>query len=244
MANVALTVQYKGKHYCGFQRQPDVLSVQEVLEEALSKTFKENISVVASGRTDAGVHALGQVVNFHVETTIDIGNMPKVINYHLPRDISIVDAKFVDENFSARFDAKSKVYKYVIYNNKNRSGVYDEFSFNFPHKLDIELMKSGVMGIIGTHDFTSFMGRDSVVKDGIRTIYSIDIQRCGDFVEITFHGKSFLRNMIRIIVGSLCDIGRGKLPVDFLENSLIHKDRSKAGFTAPAQGLFLIEVRY
>ena len=244
MANIALIVQYKGKHYCGFQRQPDVLSIQEVLEEALIKTFKEKISVVASGRTDAGVHALGQVINFHVETTVDIGNMPKVINYHLPRDISIVDAKFVGENFSARFDAKSKIYKYVIYNHKNRSAIYEDFSFNFPHKLYIELMKQGVVGIIGTHDFTSFMGRDSVVKDGIRTIYSIDIERCGDFVEITFHGKSFLRNMIRIIAGSLCDIGRGKLPVDFLESSLIQKDRSKAGFTAPAQGLFLIEVKY
>lgn len=244
MANIALTVQYKGKHYCGFQRQPNVLSVQEVLEDALTKTLKKEISVVAAGRTDAGVHAYGQVVNFYADTTIDIGNMPKVINYHLPEDISIVEAKYVDEDFSARFDAKSKIYKYVIYNNKNRSAIYEDYSFNFPHKLDIELMKKAVVGIIGTHDFTSFMGRDSVVKDGIRTIYSIEISRNGDFVEILFHGKSFLRNMIRIIAGTLCDIGRGKLPVEFLQDSLLEKDRSKAGFTAPAKGLFLVEVRY
>lgn len=244
MANIALTIQYKGKHYFGFQRQPNVITVQEVLEEALSKTFKKEISVVAAGRTDAGVHALGQVVNFHVETTVDIGNMPKVINYHLPSDISVVNGKIVEDDFSARFCAKSKIYKYVIYNNRNRSAIYEDFSFNFPHKLDIELMKKAVVGIIGTHDFTSFMGRDSVVKDGIRTIYSIDIKRCGDFVEITFHGKSFLRNMLRIISGTLCDIGRQKLPVEFLEDSLKEKDRAKAGFTAPAKGLFLMEVKY
>lgn len=244
MANIALRVQYKGKHYCGFQWQPDLPTVQQVLEEALTKTFKKEITIVAAGRTDAGVHALGQVVNFYADTTIDIGNMPKVINYHLPDDVSIVDAKFVEEGFSARFDAKSKVYKYVIYNHRNRAAVYDDYSYKFPHKLDIELMQKATEGIIGTHDFTSFMGRDSIVKDGIRTIYSIDVERKGDFVEITFHGKSFLRNMIRIIAGTLCDIGRGKLPVDFLSDSLDHKDRSKAGFTAPAKGLFLVEVKY
>lgn len=244
MANILLKVEYNGKNYCGFQIQPNVLTIQELLEEALEKTFKEKIEIVGAGRTDAGVHALGQVINFHTETSVDIGNMPKVINYHLPEDISIVGAKFVSEDFSARFDAKSKIYKYVIYNNRYRSAIYGDFSYNFPHKLDEEKMQEAAKCLIGTHDFTSFMGRDSVVKDCIRTIYSIDIVRNGDFVEITFHGKSFLRNMIRIIAGSLCDIGRGKLPVEFLEKSLKEKDRTKAGFTAPPCGLFLVEVRY
>lgn len=244
MKNIALTVEYIGTNYCGFQIQPNVLTVQEVLEKALEKTFKEKIEITAAGRTDAKVHAFGQVINFKVDTTVDIGNMPKVINYHLPKDISIVDAKMKEDNFSARFSAKAKIYKYCIYNNKYRSAIYGDFAYNFPHKLDIEKMKRASQCLIGTHDFTSFMGRDSEVKDAIRTIYSIDIKREGDFVEIEFYGKSFLRNMIRIIVGSLCDIGREKLPEDFLEKSLKEKDRSKAGYTAPAQGLFLMEVKY
>lgn len=244
MTNIALTVQYKGKAYAGFQRQPDVVTVEEVLEDALEATFHKKIDLVAAGRTDAGVHALGQVVSFKVDTTIDIGNMPKVINFHLPEDISIVGAKIVDEDFSARFSSKSKIYKYVIYNSRYRSAIYGDFSYCFPHQLDLERMQEAVKCLIGTHDFESFMGRDSIVKDCIRTIYSVDIERKGDFVELTFHGKSFLRNMIRIIVGSLCDIGRGKLPTDFLEKSLLEKNRAKAGYTAPACGLFLLEVRY
>lgn len=244
MRNVSLTVEYVGKNYSGFQIQPNVLTVQEVLETALKKTFNKEIEITAAGRTDAGVHAFGQVINFFVDTTMDIGNMPKVININLPDDVSIVDAKFVDDNFSARYSAKSKVYKYVIYNNKYRSAIHGDFSYNFPHELDIEKMKKASECLIGTHDFTSFMGRDSNVKDAIRTIYSVEITRDGDFVEIVFHGKAFLRNMIRIIVGTLCDIGRGKLEVEFLENSIKEKNRAKAGYTAPANGLFLMKVNY
>lgn len=244
MKNIALTVEYIGTKYCGFQIQPNVLTVQEALENALEKTFKEKIEITAAGRTDAKVHSFGQVINFKTKTTVDIGNMPKVINYHLPEDISIIDAKIVKEDFSARFSAKAKIYKYIIYNNRYRSAIYGNFAYNFPHELNIEKMKKASECLIGTHDFTSFMGRDSKVKDAIRTIYSIDIKKDGDFVEIVFYGKAFLRNMIRIIVGSLCDIGRGKVPVDFLEKSLEEKDRSKAGYTAPAQGLYLMKVEY
>lgn len=244
MAKIKATLHYLGTNYNGFQIQPDKKTIQGEVELALEKTFKEKIKVVAAGRTDRGVHALGQVISFDVDTTIDIGNFPRVVNYYLPDDISIIKSEFVEEDFSARFSAKSKVYKYIIYNYKNRSGLYGNLAFNYPHKLDINRMREAVKPIIGTHDFRSFMGRDSVVKDSIRTIYSIDINRSGDFIEIDFHGKSFLRNMIRIIAGSLCDIGRGKLDIDFLEKSLEKKDRKMAGFTAPAAGLYLMEVRY
>lgn len=244
MKNIALTVQYKGKNYSGFQIQPRDNSIQEELEHALTKTCKETIKVVAAGRTDQGVHALGQVVSFYTNSTIDIGNFPKVVNFHLPEDISVVDAKYVDEKFSARFSAKSKVYRYVVYNNRYRSAIHGEFSFNYPHHIDVDRMKEAVKPIIGTHDFTSFMGRKSIVKDAIRTIYSIDIERQGDFIEITFHGKSFLKNMIRIIVGSLVEIGRGRRSIHFLEEAMKREKRGTAGFTAPSCGLFLIEVRY
>lgn len=244
MKNLALTVQYKGTNYSGFQIQPKDNSVQEELEKALTKTCKENIKLVAAGRTDQGVHALGQVINFHTKSTIDIGNFPKVVNYHLPSDISVVGARYVDEKFSARFSAKSKVYRYVVYNHRYRSAIHGEFSFNYPHPVDIERMREAVKPLIGTHDFTSFMGRKSIVKDAIRTIYSIDIERNGDFIEIIFHGKSFLKNMIRIIVGSLLEIGRGRRNINFLEMAMLREKRGTAGFTAPSSGLFLMEVRY
>lgn len=245
MTNIALKVSYKGKAYAGFQIQPDQVTVQGVLEDVLSKTFKEEIKVVAAGRTDAGVHALGQVINFQVaKCHIDIGNLPKVLNYKLPEDISIIGAAYVDENFSARFSAGSKIYKYVIYNNRYRSAIYGDYSFCFPHYLDVDKMREAAKAIVGTHDFQSFMGRYAQVKDAIRTVYAVDIKREGDFVELVFHGKSFLKNMIRILVGSLCDIGRGKLAVDFIDQAIEAKDRTKAGFTAPACGLFLMEVLY
>ncbi|WP_202903548.1 tRNA pseudouridine(38-40) synthase TruA [Neofamilia massiliensis] len=245
MINIALKVSYKGKAYAGFQIQPDQETIQGVLEDVLSQTFKEEVKVVAAGRTDAGVHALGQVINFQVtKCHIDIGNLPKVLNYKLPEDISIIGAAFVDENFSARFSAQSKIYKYVIYNNRYRSALYGDYSFCFPHYLDVDKMREAAKAIVGTHDFQSFMGRYAQVKDSIRTIYSVDIKRKGDFVEIVFHGQAFLKNMIRILVGSLCDIGRAKLAVDFIEQAIKAKDRTKAGFTAPACGLFLMEVIY
>lgn len=244
MAKIKSIVHYNGSRYKGFQIQPNQITIQGEIEKALEKTFHKKIKIVAAGRTDRGVHSLGQVISFDVDTTIDIGNLPRVINYHLPEDISIMESEYVDDDFSARFSAKSKVYKYLIYNYKYESGFYDSLSYNYPHYLDIERMKKAVEPIIGTFDFSSFMGRDSNVKDAIRTIYSIDIKRDGRFVEITFHGKSFLRNMIRIIVGSLCDIGRGKLETDFLKESLEKKDRKMAGYTAPPSGLYLMEVRY
>lgn len=245
MVNIALKVSYKGTAYAGFQIQPDQVTVQEVLEDALSKTFKEDIKLVAAGRTDAGVHALGQVINFQVEDLkIDIGNLPKVLNYQLPGDISVVGAAIVDEDFSARFSAESKIYKYVIYNNRYRSAIFGDYSFCFPHHLDEERMRKAAGDIVGTHDFQSFMGRYAQVKDSIRTVYSVGVERKGDFIEVTFHGQAFVKNMIRILVGSLCDIGRGRLPVDFIKNAIDEKDRTKAGFTAPACGLFLMEVLY
>ncbi|MDO5027751.1 MAG: tRNA pseudouridine(38-40) synthase TruA [Bacillota bacterium] len=245
MINIGLKVSYKGKAYAGFQIQPDQPTIQGFLEAALGKIFDQEIKIVGAGRTDAGVHAYGQVINFFVDQCkIDIGNLPKLVNAYLPEDISVVGAAFVDQDFSARFSAQSKIYKYVIYNNRYRSAIYGDFSFCFPHHLDIDLMRQAAQSIVGCHDFHSFMGRYADVKDSIRTVYSVDINRQGDFVELVFHGKGFLKNMIRILVGSLCDIGRGKLPVDFIERALEAKDRTKAGFTAPACGLFLMEVKY
>ncbi len=244
MDNIALEVEYIGKNYSGFQKQPDVPTIEGELEKALYKTFNNDIKLVYAGRTDAGVHAFGQVISFYADNKIDIGNLPKVLNYHLPEDISISSAKVVPYDFHARFSAKSKVYRYIIYNNRYRSAIYGDFSYCYPHKLDENLMNEALKYIIGEHDFTSFMGRDSEVKDAIREVYSASVKRDGDFLYIDFHGKAFLRNMIRIIVGSLCDIGRGKLPIDFLKKAMDEKRRDASGYTAPASGLYLMEVKY
>lgn len=244
MKNIVLKVQYDGTNFSGFQIQPNLRTIQGELEKALTKTCKEEIKIVAAGRTDVGVHALGQVINFKSNTEIDIGNFPKVVNYNLPEDISVVGAKYASENFSARFDAKAKIYRYFIYNSRYRSAVYGKYSFNYPHKLSLERMKEASEILIGTHDFTSFMGRDSDVKDAIRTLYDIKIKQNGKFFVLDFYGKSFLRNMIRIMVGSLVEIGRGKKDIDFLKNALEEKKRESAGYTAPSCGLFLMKVIY
>lgn len=244
MKNIVLKVEYDGTNYAGFQIQPKLKTIQGELEKAISKTLRQEIKIVAAGRTDVGVHALGQVINFKCNTDIDIGNLPKVVNYNLPDDISVVGAKYERENFSARFDAKAKVYRYYIYNSRYRSAIYNKYSFNYPHKLNLKRMKDASKILIGTHDFTSFMGRDSDVKDAIRTLYEINIEQNGDFFILDFYGKSFLRNMIRIMVGSLVEIGRGKKEIEFLENALKEKKRESAGYTAPSCGLFLMKVIY
>lgn len=244
MRNIKLIVNYNGKRYSGWQSQPGEDTVQARLERALSRTCKEVIRVVAAGRTDAGVHAFGQVVNFYSNIKIDIGNFPKVVNYHLPPDISVVSAEFVEPNFSARYSAKSKEYKYVVYNHRYRNAIYSDYSYQYPFPVDVELMQKASEILIGEHDFASFMGRKAVVKDSIREIYSIEISRNGDVVEFLFHGKSFLKNMIRIIVGTLLEIGRGRLTVDDLQMMLDSKNRALSGPTAGGNGLFLMKVHY
>ena len=244
MRNIKLIISYNGANYCGWQIQPGEITIQEKVEDALSKTFHEEIKTVAAGRTDAGVHALGQVVNFYAESDIDIGNLPKVINFHLPEDISIIGAEYVEDDFSARYCAKSKTYKYIVYNHRYRNAVYGSHTYQYPFPVEVDIMKEASKLLIGEKDFKSFMGRKAVVKDSIRTIYEIDIIRNGDFIEFTFYGKSFLKNMIRIMVGTLLEIGRGKLTTYDLKNMLEEKDRSIAGPTAGANGLYLVEVHY
>lgn len=244
MKNVMLIVEYQGTNFSGWQRQIGERTVEEEIEKALKKITKENIKLIGSGRTDAKVHAFGQVANFNTTSTIPASRFKYILNTRLPEDITIRESKEVDMDFHSRFSAKAKKYKYIIYNNKMPSALYRNYAYHIPRDIDIDKMKDASKEFIGTHDFTSFKGRRSVVKDAIRTIYKIDMVQNKDFVEITIIGKSFLRYMVRIIVGTLLEVGYGNLNRADIREIITSKNRSKAKKTAEPQGLFLMKVYY
>lgn len=244
MKNVMLIVEYQGTNFSGWQRQIGERTIEEEIEKVLKKITKENIKLIGSGRTDARVHALGHAANFKTKSTIPASRFKYILNTRLPEDITIRESKEVDMDFHSRFSAKAKKYKYIIYNNKMPSALYRNFSYHIQRDIDIDKMKDASQEFIGTHDFASFKGRRSVVKDTIRTIYRIDISKNKDLIEVTIIGKSFLRYMVRIIVGTLLEVGYGNLSRDDIKKIIASKDRRKAKKTAEPQGLFLMEVYY
>ena len=244
MKNIKLLIEYDGTNYAGWQNQDNAITVQEKLEYALREVTNEDIKLIGSGRTDAGVHALGQVANFVTNATIPADKYKYILNNVLPDDIAIIKSEEVDMSFHSRFSAKKKRYKYVIYTRKMPSPIHRNYSFHYKHDLDLDKMKKASKYFIGRHDFSSFKGRKSIVKSNIRTIYEIEIEETGDFIEITFKGDSFLKYMIRIIVGTLINVGIGKTTIDEIPYIISSKNRDKAGKTAPPQGLFLEKVYY
>lgn len=244
MKNVKLTIEYDGINYHGWQYQDNVNSIQEEIEKALTKITGDYIDIIGSGRTDAGVHAKGQVANFYTTSEFPTERFKYALNMKLPRDIIIVNSEEVGLDFHSRFDAKAKQYKYIIYNNEMPSAIYRNYSCHIINVLNIEEMRMGAEYLLGTHDFNSFMTRGTIVRDTIRTIYSIDIKKKDCFVEITLNGSSFLRSMIRIIVGTLILIGKGKLKKESLPDIISGKKRCLSGPTAPPQGLYLEKVFY
>ena len=209
--NIALILEYDGTNYCGFQKQKNGITVQEVLEKAIERATAQKVSVVASGRTDTGVHALGQVVNFKTDTTIAHEKLAIVINLYLPKDVKVVKSFKVEEDFNARFNAKEKTYIYRVCNSEYMSVFKENKALHFPKKVDLKLMKNAAKKLVGEHDFSSFMASGSSVKTTVRTIKKVDIfEQDGDIIcEIT--GNGFLYNMVRIIVGTLLEIGTKKL---------------------------------
>lgn len=244
MKNIKLVIEYRGAAYSGWQRQDDVVTIQESIEKAISKLTGENIKLIASGRTDKGVHAIGQVANFKTESIIPGENYKYALQEHLPEDITIVDSKEVDIVFHSRFDAIGKVYRYRVYNGKLPRALYREFYYKYSYDLDLEKIRQASNYLIGTHDFKSFMGRDSNVESTIRTINSITVEKNGDIIEFVINGKSFLRFMVRILVGTLLQIGSGKIDIDDLTDIIDGGKREYAGITAPAHGLYLEKVFY
>ncbi|WMM25601.1 tRNA pseudouridine(38-40) synthase TruA [Tissierella sp. MB52-C2] len=244
MKNIKLTIEYEGTNYSGWQKQDNVITIQQKLEDALETLTKEKIKLIGSGRTDGRVHALGQVANFLTNATIPGGKYKYALKFLLPEDITIVESKEVDIEFHSRFDANKKIYKYIVYNGELPRALYRNFSYYVPYNIDIDKMICASEYLIGTHDFASFMATDSNVKSTIRTIYNISIEKEEELIIFRVEGNSFLRNMVRIIVGTLLDIGFGRLNVEDLSKIILGRNRELAGPTAPAQGLFLEKVFY
>jgi tRNA pseudouridine38-40 synthase len=244
MKNIKLTIEYDGTNYSGWQNQDNAVTVQEKLEEAIKELTKEEVKLIGSGRTDSGVHARGQVANFFTNSTIPGEKFKYALNNILPGDIAIIESEEVDVNFHSRFDAVKKRYRYRIYNGEMPRPLYRNYSYHYKYNLDLDKMREAAKYLIGTHDFVSFMGSGSVVKTTIRTIYKIDIQKLNEFIDITLEGDSFLRYMVRIIVGTLLKVGNNQISADEIPRIIEAKDRHCAGPTVPPQGLYLEEVYY
>ncbi len=244
MKNIMLTIEYDGTNYSGWQLQLNAPSIQEEVEKALHKLTGENIKINGAGRTDARVHARGQVANFYTEATILPERFSKALNGLLPEDISIVASQEVPEDFHARYSAIGKRYAYHIYMGQNRSPILRNFSMQVSYKLDLGIMKEASELLLGTHDFAGFMSTGSSVKDTIRTIHSIKMDLKDSSLWFRFEGNGFLYNMVRIIVGTLVKLGRGAMTPQQLLRMLEEKDRSLGGPTAQPQGLYLEKVYY
>lgn len=243
MKNLKVIIQYNGANYCGWQKQPDSLGIQGTIEKAIYEITKEEVKLIGSGRTDAGVHALGQVANFKLESSIPVQKIPSALNAKLPKNISIIDCTEVDDEFHSRYSAKGKRYRYLIYNNMYRSPIYQDTSYHVRYDLDFEKMCKEAKHLIGEHDFKGFMSSGSSVNDTVRTIYNITLEKQEDLIILEVEGNGFLYNMVRIIVGTLVDIGRGRIN-ESLKDIINSKNRGKCGHTAPAHGLFLKKVDY
>lgn len=241
--NYLLTICYDGANYNGWQIQPKQKTVQGELETALKQIFKQEIKTVASGRTDAGVSAIGQAVNFIADKKFKEFSLQGYLNMILPSDIRVQNVKIVDENFNARFSAKKKTYAYNFYVSKTSKPYLDKFATRVSYKLDINKLESELKTLIGTHDFTSLSSVDTQTVTKVRDIYDVTLAQNGEVYTVSFTGSGFLKNMIRVIMGTAFDIARGKIKLSFLQ-IIEKKNRIFAGKTASAVGLVLVKVNY
>ncbi len=244
MKRIKCIISYDGSLFSGYQVQVDKRTVQGEIEAVLTKMHKTAVKVIASGRTDAGVHAYGQVIHF--DTTLDIpaARWVQALNAMLPHDISVLSAEYAEPSFHARYDAKGKTYRYVIDLRKIRDPLKRNYSFHYPHDINVERIEKAIPYIVGTHDFSSFCAANTNVLDKVRTVYSIQCLLEGNQLTLTYSGNGFLYNMVRILTGTLVEIGNGKRKPEEMKDIISAMDRGAAGKTAPAQGLYLQEVYY
>ena len=245
MRNIKLTIEYDGKEFNGWQKQPNKLNIQGTIENAIKEITSEDIELNASGRTDAGVHAFGQVANFKTNSTIPVEKIPIALNTKLKKSIRIVNAEEVDERFHSRLSCKRKTYRYVISQGACESAIYRNLETYIPNYLDVEKMKEAAKYLEGEHDFKSFRASGTSSKSSIRTIYKADVYKPDNrhiYIELT--GNGFLYNMVRIIAGTLVEVGLKKIEPSEIKNIIEQKDRTKAGKTLPARGLYLMKVEY
>ena len=244
MRNIKIIIEYDGKDWSGWQKQPNKLNIQGEIERAIEEITGEKVQLIASGRTDAGVHALAQVANFKIEKDIPVEKIPYALNSKLKKSIRIKSAEEVDEKFHSRYTCKRKTYKYIINNSLQGTAIYRNLQYHFPEKLDEEKMNEGIKYLIGEHDFKSFKASGTSSKSSVRIIYDANVKREGEIVTIELTGNGFLYNMVRIIAGTLVDVGIGKIKPEDVKTILEAKDRLKAGKTLPPTGLYLVDVKY
>lgn len=244
MRNIKLTIEYDGKCYNGWQKQPDKLNIQGEIEKAIYNITQEEVDLIGSGRTDAGVHALGQVANFKTNSALPIEKLALAINSQLKSSIIIKKAEEVDERFHSRYTAKQKTYRYIINNSKTGTAIYRNLEYCFPVKLNVEKMVEAAKYFEGEHDFKAFKSSGTSGKNSVRTIYKAEVRQNGERIIIELTGNGFLYNMVRIISGTLLDVGLGKIEPNEIPDIIEKKDRTKAGKTLPAHGLYLVKVQY
>ena len=244
MRRILIKIQYDGREFYGLQKQAGKRTVQEELEKAIEKLTGTKTEVFASGRTDRGVHALDQAVHFDIEKNIPVKNLPLALNNLLPNDISVKSAKVAKSDFHARFDIKSKEYIYKICNSKQKQAILANRWVFVNYDLDIGKMQNAAKLLIGKHNFKGFACSATNVNDFVREIYDIEIKQRGKFITFRVIGNGFLYNMVRIIVGTLIDVGRGLLTQKDILDALSKQDRSFAGKTMPPEGLYLAKTNY
>lgn len=244
MRNILLTLSFCGTQYHGFQVQENALSVCTVFQDALEQVLGERADVKGCSRTDSGVHALHYCISFRTEKMLSLYRLPLALNAHLPRDIRVLEAREVPEEFHARYSAIAKQYVYRIHNSPVSSPFADALCWRVWPPLELEKMQRAAAAAVGRHDFASFMSGGSKITDTVRTVYSFDAERQGEYLLFTICADGYLYNMVRILVGTLAEIGAGRMDGDAMPSILAARDRRSAGPKAPAQGLYLDRVFY
>ena len=244
MKRILLVVEYDGTAYCGWQKQPNVKTIQGEIEDAIFRAIGEKVEIFGSGRTDAGVHGLHQTAHFDLSAPVPISKFAEILNNVLPADIVVKRAEEVDKEFHARFSIKKKCYLYKIYNSPCKNAFLANNVAWIKKTLDVDLMKKASKLLIGKHDFRGFCSANTCATDFVRTIFDISISQHDEYICVEVCGNGFLYNMVRIIVGTLVDYALGKLSLEDIKIALLGGTRAKAGQTMPACGLYLKDTIY
>lgn len=244
MPTFKATIEYDGTAYAGWQRQPNQPTIQDAVEAALRRITQTDVSAIAAGRTDAGVHALGQVVSFRTEKPLTPDDWLRALNATLPVDISVGAVELVSDDFHARFSAVRKLYAYRILHRPFRSALERTRVWHLYGELNLEPMREASGHLVGKHDFSSFQGHPTDVENPICDLQRLDVMKDQDIVRIEIEADRFLKQMVRAVVGTLVEVGQGKRRPEDVKRILEAKDRRAAGYTAPAQGLYLMRVDY
>ncbi len=244
--NIKLTLEYEGTNYHGWQTQAGTgnATIQETLERAIKILAKEECKTVSSGRTDAGVHALGHVASFLTSSSMPAEAWAPALNYLLPEDIRVLSSGEEPHDFHARYSAVSKIYKYRILNRRTPSALYRHYAWHVNLRLNVTNMKQAASCLVGRHDFSAFRAAGCSAKTPVRTLTRVDIKKSGEFIELSLEADSFLQYMVRNITGTLVEVGLGRFSPGDVKRMLKSRDRTAAGRTAPPQGLYLVSVCY